>query len=441
MKALKIEFTDKEITPWGGISLLRQMLQKVEINELLSQAPLPQQGSNRGYNPSQLILNFGVSVWCGANCIEHLEVTRQDAVIKEIFDWDKMPGHRAFQRYFNKFNQAINQDVFNYLYQWFFSNLQFDNYTLDFDSTILTRYGEQEGAKKGYNPRKPGRKSHHPLMAFVPDCRMIANLWLRSGDSYTTNNFLGFLEDTLHKLENKKVSLIRADSGFYDKQIFDYLENGRKNPIDYIIAARFYYPVKMILAGHKTWLKLDEGIEIADTTYQGADWQKPRRMIMVRQEIDKRPKAAGKQLRLFEEEGIYKNYRYSCFITNLTLSAKIVYDLYRNRADAENRIKEVKYDFGAENFNSQNFWATEAALNFVMLAYNLMSLFRQAVLGTKIQHFMKTLRYKVFAIGSYMIKDGNTRILKLSLSMKRREWFKGLWSSSELMNWPLILPT
>jgi len=40
---------------------------------------------------------------------------------------------------------------------------------------------------------------------------------------------------------------------------------------------------------------------------------------MVIQEIGKRPKDAGKQLRLFEDEGIYKNYRYSfCnFLPNL----------------------------------------------------------------------------------------------------------------------------
>jgi len=80
-------------------------------------------------------------------------------------------------------------------------------------------------------------------------------------------------------------------------------------------------------------------------------------------------------------------------------------------------------------------------LNVVMLAYNLMSLFRQAVMGTKVQHQMKTLRYKVFAIGGYMIKNGNSRILKLSMQMKRRDWFKGLWSSTELMSWPFLVPS
>ncbi|MCX7649135.1 MAG: hypothetical protein N2050_01105 [Flavobacteriales bacterium] len=39
-------------------------------------------------------------------------------------------------------------------------------------------------------------------------------------------------------------------------------------------------------------------------------------------------------------------------------------------ADAENRIKELKNDFGAGSFNLKDFYATKAALNFVMMAYN-----------------------------------------------------------------------
>lgn len=432
---IKIDFTDKEITSWGGISLMHQLMKKMSIEEVLHHLDMPKQGSNRGYSPEQLILHFWIGIWCGASCFEHLEVTRQDEVIKQLFGWDRMAGSKAFQRYFNKFDQATNQLVFTDLYQWFFENLKFDNYTLDFDSTIMNRYGNQEGARKGYNPRKPGRKSHHPLMAFVADCRMIANFWLRSGDSYTTNNFLSFLEDTLTKIANKTVGLIRADSGFYSKEIFEYLEDKTMN---YIIAAKFYQPIKWKLAKHSIWLTLDSGLEIGETTYQADDWEEPRRLIMVRQEINKRPKAVGKQLKLFEEEGIYKNYRYSCFITNMDLPAKVIYDTYRGRADCENRIKEVKYDFGAESFNVNDFWATEAALNFVMMAYNLMSLFRQAVIKGKTQQFLKTIRYKTFAIGAYMIKEGNSRILKLSLAMQRREWFKGLWSSTNYLESPFL---
>jgi hypothetical protein len=38
---------------------------------------------------------------------------------------------------------------------------------LRFDSSVITRYGRQEGAVRRYNPTKHGRASHHPLIAFL----------------------------------------------------------------------------------------------------------------------------------------------------------------------------------------------------------------------------------------------------------------------------------
>ena len=178
----------------------------------------------------------------------------------------------------------MNQQVFTLMYQWFFQELQFDNYTLDMDSSVLTRYGDQAGAKVGYNAKKPGRKSHHPLMAFIADSRMVANLWLRSGNAHSANNMFSFLEDTLHKLEGKKIGLLRCDSGFYSEAIFQYLED-RKEAINYIIAARLYPPIQKTISRQRIWLKLEDGIEVGETQYLGAQSSKDRRMVMVRQQI------------------------------------------------------------------------------------------------------------------------------------------------------------
>ena len=51
-------------------------------------------------------------------------------------------------------------------------------------------------------------------------------------------------------------------------------------------------------------------------------------------------------LSLFPEDEIHRNYRYSAYITNQEQSATDVWRTYRNRGDAENRIKELKADFG-----------------------------------------------------------------------------------------------
>jgi hypothetical protein len=48
-----------------------------------------------------------------------------------------------------------------------------------------------------------------------------------------------------------------------------------------------------------------------------------------------------------------------------------------------------KVFFRSDRFNQQNFYATKAALNFAMMAYNFISLFRQVVLGQKIHQQRK----------------------------------------------------
>jgi len=86
--------------------------------------------------------------------------------------------------------------------------------------------------------------SHHPLMAFVADTRMIANCWLRSGNSSSANNVQAFLANTLHRLGGKHVSLLRADSGFSDSAFLDHLE---AQQMHYVIALRQNYPLQHAL--------------------------------------------------------------------------------------------------------------------------------------------------------------------------------------------------
>jgi len=430
----KLEFVDKEITPFGGLAVLKQMLDKMQLKEFLSTLPLPEQGSNRSYNPVDMIISFMLSVWCGANRFSHTEITRYDNTLKNIFELPQVPSGSTFTRFFKRFSYSSNDAIFHDIYSWFFDNIQFDNYTLDFDSSVVTRYGSQEGAAKGYNPKKPGRKSHHPIMAFIDDCNMIANFWLRPGNTSSANNFLAFLDDTLEKLSGKKVGLIRADSGFYSKSIFEYLEDRK---INYVISAKFHTAMKRTIANTtKPWLRLSDGVEVNDTFYKSNEWEKPRRIVIVRQNIAKRPNATGKQISLFGELIDHGDYRYSCFITNLNLPAATVWRLYRGRANAENRIKELKYDFGFDSFNLSEFYATEAALGFVMLAYNIMSLFKHAIINAGKSSMMATLRYKLFNISAYITKEGNSRILNLALISKRRQWLLGLWDNSKQFELP-----
>jgi hypothetical protein len=451
--AFELRFSDKEITAWGGMALMKRMLDYLEFDTALSQAGLPIPGSNRGYAPEQLITQFMVSVWCGANRFEHGEVTRHDPVLKRIFGFSRMANFKAVMRLFSRFSQSTNEAVMDHLYRWMFDHISINGLTLDLDSTVMTRYGRQEGSAKGYNPSKRGRVSQHPLMAFVSETRMIANCWLRPGNTSSANNVQGFLINTRERLGNKHIGLIRADSGFCDNAFLEHLE---EENLHYVIALRQTQPLQKALVdaclqGGWWGLRDDKGrtvpgIELTRFRYKASSWSKPRWVTGVRQHIEQRESAKGKTMSLFADDPVIGKYRFSALVSDMDLPAEVVWRTYRGRADCENRIKELKYDFGADSFNMKDFWATEAALNTVMIAYNLMSLFRQVLVKSEvvkkgasvpIQHTLQTLRYKLFAKPAYLTTEGRKPILNLVIAMQQRQWMQGLWDHAKQFDLPV----
>ena len=425
----EVRFTDREITAWGGMALMQKMLQSIRFSDAAKQWDLPQPGSNRGYEPAQIIEQFMASIWCGANRFAHAEITRLDVTLTRLFGWSKVAGHKAIIRFFNRFDMARNEQVQEQIYRWFFDRLSIDRLTLDVDSTVITRCGQQQGATKGYNPSKPGRNSHHPLLAFIAESRMVANFWLRPGNTSSSNNILEFLQSTLRHLGNKTVGLLRADSGFFDDAVMKFLHS---KSIAYIISARLTQPLQQAMASQcKFWI-IEPGLEIGEISYQAQGWAQPRRVVVVRQSIKVRAQAPGKTLRLFADDPEIQGWRYGAIVTSLELPALQIWRLYRGRADCENRIKELKADFGLDSFNMAQFWATEAALGMAMLAYNLMSLFRQAVMKSGIHHTLATLHHKVFAVGAFWDSGADKNVLRLAVTRRRRQWFEGLWAQAAI---------
>ena len=58
----ELRFSDKEITAWGGMGLMKRMLDHIEFGTALKACGLPVLGSNRGYAPEQLVQQFMLSV-------------------------------------------------------------------------------------------------------------------------------------------------------------------------------------------------------------------------------------------------------------------------------------------------------------------------------------------------------------------------------------------
>ncbi len=163
---VEYKFTNKEVTPWGGMVFLKQFLDSMGLKDQVNRCQaLPQPGSNRGYSPLVILEAFICSIWCGANRFLHTEVTRSDRALAGIFGWKRVPGQDTYKRFFGKFTQSLNQQVADHFYRWIFSNLHADNFTLDLDSSVITRYGSRQGAKKATIPPK---KAVHPIIPSSP---------------------------------------------------------------------------------------------------------------------------------------------------------------------------------------------------------------------------------------------------------------------------------
>ena len=422
-------FTDKQFTAWGGLRVFQEMLRRLGWREALAKAPLPVAGSNRAIHPSLMIQSFLVTVWTGGGRFAHTALVRFDAALRQIFGLTRVGSVSTFSRFFRRFGRRENEALFEYLSSWLWQQVAGASWTVDLDSSVLTRYGHQEGSAVGYNPWHRGEKSHHPLMAFAAESRMVVSAWLRPGNTTDSSNAENFFKEVLRVLgQRHRIGLLRCDSGFCIGSFLDLVE---ANHIQYVVPARLLATVKRQVAGLKSWVEIGGGIGVSEFTYWAQGWSKARRVVVVRQRTADRSKAR----QLIEVPG----YSYSVFVTNLALPPLQVRALYQGRADSENRIKELLQDFAISGFVSQKFWASEAAFRLACCAYNLMALFRQALLGAGSKHTLSTLRAQCFAIGASLGKTGRMQLLRIGLPPPRRQWFKALFAATQQMTLPCLL--
>ncbi len=427
---LPIRYTEKPITAWGGLKVMARWLERIHMRTLLGDH-LQQLhgGSNRAYDPVEIVLSFIVSVFMGAARLSHTFVLQYDEPVKRLFGLEQVPSPSTFSRFFRRFTRRAVEEVFGALNDDLMQRMRLyhpkDGVTLDFDSSVFERYGQQEGAVRGYNPKKPGRPSHHPLFALIAEWKWVMHLWLRRGDTVSGSGAVNFFQEVMaRKPRWMKIALVRLDSGFFWDSIMEELERLK---LPYIVVAKMNPRIRAQIGRVAQWQVLAPGIEIGEISYQGLNWRRARRMVIVRQCITERPKAQG---RLFDD---LPGYRYRALATNTTLSVRKVWDLHRGRSDMENRVKELRYDFFMDSFSLKKFHATEAALWFVAIAYNLFSWFKLAILKDTSPRMM-TMRMRLFLCGAVLGRENGRTVLRLSASAKLRVTYDKLLQTLE--QWP-----
>jgi hypothetical protein len=371
------------------------------------------------------ILKLGLTVAAGGCRYTHAAFLGDSTEIYEqAFGVKRIPRSiTAVTRFFNRFSSWQTTEFFaQRLWQFLFKKViplsALGEEVLSFDSTVITRYGHQEGAKRGYNPKKRGRKSHHPIFAFLNNSRYVVNLWNRSGDSSSGNGIIEFYKQTVDRLSGSVViKMVLADSGYYKADFFDYLESTAH---DFIVASPIIRPLQIEIYNIENWRDLGDGVSVAEFYFkhESESWTKERRYIAIRKTTSKHGRETiGKKLTLFpDEEDKISNYRYGLYITSSKSPPEDLWRQYRLRANDENIIKENKEDFGLEGFAQDGFYATEAAMLVRIMFYNILNLFRQKILPEpESNQRLQTLRSKYFITPAVLGRDGKSPVLRLGI--------------------------
>ncbi len=420
---VKIMFTRRKMTAYGGFALIAAFFRQIGFAEMIERALPVTESSPNGMGIYGKIIAYVTMIFAGAERFSHLVYLGNKEILATVFGAGRLPAAATtLTRLFAKIKSltgadTLSQNVWAYLaglIPW--EEIRED--WLTFDSSVLPRYGTQEGAKKGYNPTKHGRPSHSPLFAFLNKSKYVVHLWNRSGNVASWNNIVAFFTASYARVQSHITVLgVIADSGFYLRQFIEALEEKK---LTYIIAVRLIQPLQREIYGLTHWKEVARGLWVAEFRFGHPGWGKERRYIVIRQDVTRRTKAMGKTLPLFANELEIRNFRFSAWITSSDAPPYDVWTLCKPRANDENTIKELKEDFALGGFSMKRFYAVEAAMLVRVLLYNLFLLFKHGFLAREEKgQRLKTLRYKYFVLPAQMGSNGRDPVLRISVTGRK----------------------
>jgi hypothetical protein len=420
-REIEAQFAGKNLTAVGGMGLFHRFVKKLGVEEALEQGiGLPPRARVR-YGTGRVLISLIYALVLDLSRLSDVLLLRVDKVFQKIVDFSDYPHQSTFSRFLQRFtvpaakkigevNVSLMMRTRNDLqgYEWL---------TLDFDSYVRTVYGNQQRARVGYNPKKRGRKSFHPLFCFIGETRDF--LWgrFRPGNRYSGQGAKGFLRECLKMLPQRRRNIrARGDSGFFDGGFLEELE---RKGIGYAIAAKLYASIQYLLGG-LDYRDIGDGIAVAEFRYQGS-WKKERRMVAIR-ELIREGKERKKEPKLFELQG----YSYQVIVTNIEgWKPEEVWRFYNGRANVENMIKEGIMGYGLDVTVSHCYGGNVAHFFLVMLAYNLMNWFKEGVLGQKkVKRMAKWIRERFLMIAGRLIRRGRKWILNLSRNWPWRDEYQ-----------------
>jgi hypothetical protein len=290
--------------------------------------------------------------------------------------------------------------------------------TIDMDPTDAATYGAQQ--LSFFNTHYDNH-CYLPMLSFVsfdnePDQYLCAAV-LRPGNVGAATGAVGLLRRLIKLVRSsfpKARIRVRLDGGFASPAVFDFLDAEPK--VDYVVAMASNAVLDRHAADALDVARLCAGLTeetehvYGDTRYAAKSWKRQRRVIFKAEVVS----SEGKQPR--------DNPRF--VVTNMEQSAQWIYEeVYCQRGDVENRIKELKA-LDVDRTSCMSFWANQLRVLMAAAAYVMMQEIRlNAALTTLARAQVWTLRERLLKLGARVVASARRIVVHLPESFPWRNDF------------------
>jgi len=261
-----------------------------------------------------------------------------------------------------------------------------------------------------------------PMACFVtfnhePDQYLFGYV-LRAGNASAKAGAIGILSRTIERLRarfSKARILVRLDGGFAGPELLNFLDDSK---VDYILGMAENKVLqrrarRLMGRARRLSRERDKTAHVfGETRYAAKSWESRKRRIIIKAEIvradDKQPKDNGRFV-----------------VTNLKGAPRHLYQrVYCQRAEIENRIKELHHGLEIDRTSCTSFLANQLRVLITAAAYVLMQELRIAARGTSLERAqVSTLRDHLIKLGGWVQQSVRRLVVHLPKSVPRRcEW-------------------
>jgi len=413
----KLKTTKDQLTSRVGLLAVAQLLEKLELSKRIDTVfPLP--NSNRGINPSLYIQTLIMMQHEGCFHLDDVRLLESDTALKTLLgiktypkptsigDWLRKTGkHHATSLSLQRTNKILLSSALHTV----------KKVTLDIDATeVISNKSSADWTYKS-------NKGYMPMLGHIAQTGQIVACDFRKGNQSPNSNNLEFIKQCQAALpEGCYIAQLRIDAAGYQIAIIKHCD---EKDIQYAIRAVMSSVIKEQIdaAKESDWQPLlnkkGEEIENQDTLrihHWIGDYEKLFTLVIQRKRIK-----GQTELDLADQnnqqEVISQGYVYRSIATNReSLSDSQIIHWYNQRGeDSENRIKELKLDFGGDTLPCSDFDANALYFNIAALSYNLFALMRQLLPESLAQHRAITIRWRLYAIAAKVVKTGRQTFVKI----------------------------